>query len=378
MKNPMFTFVVAATTVLSCIFMARPLAAEEPKGDPLVVVVIAEGQGETIDEAKAAALRAAIEDVVGSLMKTATTTENGEVVQDKILSASSAYVEKSTQVGPAKQDEDGLYTIKVKANVRKAQLVGELEKFVAEIKGAEMLEKIEQLKKNQAQFESFFQSEFENALSSVVVAQPLAEPGCLPFQLDDDDNVFMDVNVGIDPDAYRVFRKGVVEKLRPFAQKVESVDGESGSGTRTWRTDAKNTLLVVRDYKTLVADLMTFSPMQIKTLCKVFAKVNKSDNDLTVVVRMFDKDGETIFTKKAGVRSKADSFPWRRVLLHSNKEEGVCAILPALNFGASRHYSYTKPNPGPVKVRMKLGAINPDVLGNVDLVSVELVPPGKK
>ena len=375
--HPMNPFVRAGAALLAVLFATTPMRAVAEENTPLVVVVIAEGQGETIDEAKAAALRAAIEDVVGSLMKTATTTENGEVVQDKILSASSAYVEKSTQVGSATQDEDGLYTVKVKANVRKAQLVGELEKFVAEIKGAEMLEKIEQLKKNQAQFETFFQSEFENALSTVVVAQPLAEPGCLPFQLDDDGNVFMDVRVGIDPDSYRVFRKGIVEKLRPFAQKMSDVDGEKGAAL-TWRTDEKNTLLVVRDYGTMTGTLLTFSPMQIKALCKVFAKVNKYDNDLTVVVRMFDKDGEPVFTKKTAVRSKTDSFPWRRVLLHANKEEGVCAMLPALNFGASRRYSYTRPNPGPVTVRVRLGQIDPDVLGSVDLVTVELVPPGKK
>ena len=375
-RHPMNSFVRAGAALLAALFAATPLRAAEEEKAPVVVVVIAEGQGETIDEAKAAALRAAIEDVVGSLMKTATTTENGEVVQDKILSASSAYVEKSAQVGPATQDEDGLYTVKVKANVRKAQLVGELEKFVAEINGAEMLEKIEQLKKNQSQFETFFRSEFENALSTVVVAQPLAEPGCLPFQLDADGNVFMDVRVGIDPDSYRVFRKGIVEKLRPFAQKVSDLDGEKGSAL-TWRTDEKNTLLVVRDYGTMTGTLLTFSPMQIKTLCKVFAGVNKFDNDLTVVVRMFDKGGETVFTKKTGVRDRAASFPWRRVLLHANKEEGVCAMLPALNFGAARRYSYTKPNPGPVTVRVKLGQVDPDVLSSVDLVTVALVPPGK-
>lgn len=377
MKNSMVTFAVAAAAVSFGIFAASLQAAEESGGNPLVVVVIAEGQGETIDEAKAAALRAAIEDVVGSLLKTATTVENGEVVQDKILSSSSAYVEKSTQVGPPRQDEDGLYTVKIKANVRKAQLVGELEKYVAEIKGSEMLEKIEQLKKNQMQFETFFQSEFENALSSVVVAQPLAEPGCLPIQLDDDENVFIDVSVGIDPDSYRVFRKGIVEKLRPFAQKVEEVDGDRGS-TCTWRTNEKNTLLVVRDYKTMMGTLLTFSPMQIKTLCKVFAKVNKSDNDLTVVVRMYDTKGDPVFVKKAGVRDKNDSFPWRRVLLHSNKEEGVCAILPALNFGAARRYSYTRPNIGPVIVRVRLGQMDPDILASVDLVTIELVPPEKR
>ena len=376
MKNTMRSILLAATALL--VAMA-PVAsrAEDPQNSPLVIVVIAEGHGETIDAAKADALRAAIEDVVGSLMKTATTMENGEVVKDKIFSASSAYVEKSTQVGPVKQDDDGLYTIKVKASVRKTQLVGELEEFVAEIKGSEMLEKIEQLKKNLAQFETFFQSEFEDALSSVVVAQPLAEPGCLPFQLDDEGNVSMDVNVGIDPDSYRVFSKSIVEKLRPFAQKVEELDGEKGAAF-TWRTNEKNTLLVVRDYETMAATLLTFSPMQIKALCKVFAKVNRYDNDLTVVFRMFDKNGNEALNKQKGVRAGAASFPWRRVLLHANKEEGVCAILPALNFGAPRRYSYTMPKPGPVTVHMKLGAIDPDVLASVDLVTIKLVPPGKR
>ena len=366
-----------AALLLAAFGAVTPLRADEPENKAQVVVVIAEGQGETIDEAKAAALRAAIEDVVGSLMKTATTTENGEVIQDKILSASSAYVEKSTQVGTVKQDEDGLYTVKVKASVRRAQLVGELEKFIAEIKGKDLLEKIEQIKKNQMQFEAFFQSEFENALASVVVVRLLGEAGCIPFELDDDGNVFLDVSVGIDSKSYSVFSKSIVEKLRPFAIKVEEVDGDHGA-TYTWRTAEKNTLLVVRDYSTMMGTVLSFSPMQIKVLCKVFAKVNKFDDDLTVVVRMFDKDGDPVFSKKSGVRAKTDSFPWRRVLLHSNKEEGICAILPALNYGAARKYSYTRPNPGPVTVRMRLGKIDPDILEKVDLVTAELVPPGKQ
>ena len=128
----------------------------------------------------------------------------------------------------------------------------------------------------------------------------------------------------------------------------------------------------------MMGTLLTFSPMQIKSLCNVFAKVNKSDSDLTVLVRMFDKGGDPVFVKKTGVRDKADSFPWRRVLLHSNKEEGVCAILPALNFGAARRYSYTKPKPGPVTIRIRLGKVDPDVLSSVDLVSIELAPPARK
>lgn len=372
--SKLLKFCVVFVVLVASVFGTAKAFAEEGSSQALTVVVIAEGQGETIDLAKAAALRAAIEDVVGSLMKTVTTVENGEMVQDKIMSASSAYIEKSTQIGPATQDEDGFYTIKVKASVRRAQLVGELEKFVAEISGAEMLDKIEQIKKNQLKFESFFLSEFKDALSSVVVAQPLAEPGCLPFQMDDEGSIYMDVRVGIDADSYRVFRNSIREKLRPFAQKVEKIEGERDS-TYVWRTTEKNSLLIVNDYSMLSASLLVFSPMQIKMLCNIFAKVNKSDNDLTVAVRMFDKDGEQVFLKKTGVRSGSDSFPWRRVLLHSNKGEGVCAILPALNFGASRRYSYTRPNPGPVTVRIKLGEISPSVLENVDLVTVELVPP---
>lgn len=42
----------------------------------------------------------------------------------------------------------------------------------------------------------------------------------------------MDVRVGIDPDSYRVFRKGIVEKLRPFAQKVDDIDFTGGAAAR--------------------------------------------------------------------------------------------------------------------------------------------------
>lgn len=365
---------LAAAVAGAVLLSGGSVRAQEAKA-PMVVVVVVEGEGETIDEAKESALREAVESVVGSLLKSVTTSENGEIVKDKIQSCSSAYVEKSTMVGDAVKDEDsGLFTVKVKASVRKSQLAGDIEKYAYEIKGSELSDKIEQVKNNQKKFEEFFREEFGNAIEACVVADPLAEEGCLPFTVNEEGEVSMKIRVGVDMENYGIFARSIVEKLKPFAKSVERIDGAKDS-TYNWDVKGKNTLLVVDNYKTLAATVLTFSEVQIRALCNVLAGVNKSDEELAVVLRMLDGKGRDVFVKKIQVRDKADSFRWRRIMFQSDKPKGICAILPSINFGACSGYSYTRAKTKPLELEAKLGKIDSEDLDGVDTISIRLNPP---
>ena len=103
-----------------------PLAASAADDDSLVEV-FATGVGTTQDAAMKAANKAAVEQVVGTMVDATTLVENDELVEDRILTYSAALIADSKIVGTPKS-ADGLITVKVKATVKKTAL---REKLVA-------------------------------------------------------------------------------------------------------------------------------------------------------------------------------------------------------------------------------------------------------
>ena len=86
------------------------------------VVVVAKGVGDTVKSAERAAFRAAVEKVVGTLVDAETLVANDEIVEDSILAYSNGFVETfETVKGPSKH-ADGLYSVTIRATVRKGQL----------------------------------------------------------------------------------------------------------------------------------------------------------------------------------------------------------------------------------------------------------------
>ncbi len=95
----------------------------EEDSNPNNVVVVVEGAGETLAEAKKDALRCAVEEVVGSLVDAQSRVENDELIE-QILTASSAYVEKYSVL--SRKIENGLATVKIRATVVKTSLTKKL------------------------------------------------------------------------------------------------------------------------------------------------------------------------------------------------------------------------------------------------------------
>ena len=80
-----------------------------------IVDVVATGYGTTVREATKAALRSAVEAVVGTMVDATTLVENDKLIEDEILTYSAGMIAGVKTIGEPKKSIDGIYTIKVKA-----------------------------------------------------------------------------------------------------------------------------------------------------------------------------------------------------------------------------------------------------------------------
>lgn len=121
--------------------VADTLLDDEPGYEGLTIV-IADGYGETIAEAKKDALQNAVSEVVGTLVDAETRVVNDELIEN-ILTASGAYVGKHKVLSTKK--EDGIYHIQIKAGVVQKSLTMRLSatKSTKKIDGASLAGAVE-------------------------------------------------------------------------------------------------------------------------------------------------------------------------------------------------------------------------------------------
>jgi hypothetical protein len=121
-------------TVLSCLLATVALAAD---AQPEIVTKEATGEAAIVDnnrekatqDAKNAALREAVEQVVGVLVSSTTLTANNQLVSDKILSRSDGYVRKYEVL--EKKEEKGVMKVTVRAQVGSGQIDKDLQAIQA-------------------------------------------------------------------------------------------------------------------------------------------------------------------------------------------------------------------------------------------------------
>jgi len=90
--------------------------SESPKEATTKEITVT-GIGTTLESAEKQALAAAIRQTVGAYIDSKTIIENEEVIQDRILSVSNAFVDRYEVVGQPKKSSDGLIQITVIAMV---------------------------------------------------------------------------------------------------------------------------------------------------------------------------------------------------------------------------------------------------------------------
>ena len=193
------------------------------------VDVVATGHGSTVREATKAALRAAVEQVVGTMVDATTLVENDELIEDEILSYSVGMVESAKQIGEPKKSEDGFYTVKVKATVRKGKLEEKLQTASAVnimLDGADLFARMTAAQDNLADAEAIIADVLAKHLACIVAEAVPGENGKFPLDLDPKTGeVFANVHVQIDMDKYRQFAKEVLDKLGTMANESLSLQG---------------------------------------------------------------------------------------------------------------------------------------------------------
>jgi len=115
-------------------------AAPQPGSGPQLHTEIAEGSGATASDAIKDALRNAVRQAVGVYVDSETLTDKDDVVSDKVLTASDAFVVRYEEL--SRSTEDGLVTVKLSADLESGKLMENLraaQVTTLELSGADLV-----------------------------------------------------------------------------------------------------------------------------------------------------------------------------------------------------------------------------------------------
>jgi hypothetical protein len=295
MKQPSPFLLAACTTIL----FALPAVAAETQ------LVTATGYGMNVEEAKKAAVRAAVESVVGTLVDAETLVENDELVRDKILSYSAGMVEDVKIVGEPTRNPAGLMAVPVRVKVKKTQLAERVKatiKTSAKIDGESLYQKA-----------SFNQ---ENNKDAAAIMRKLFSPermqGLLKFEPDIEGRRKVSVNQatgevsvpfkgGINMEVYKQWTDEIIGKLGPMAKKkvadvVETINRDSDINLVQGQG-----LCILRSYRSGEVVGLKFDKEKWALLEKRLQDCNRCK--WVVSVSLLDKTGETIKSTKMQLKS---------------------------------------------------------------------------
>jgi hypothetical protein len=167
--------------------------------DPNVKVVVVNGAATDIESAKKDACREAVRQVVGAYVSSKTQTENDELIEDKVISLSSGFVEKIETL--KESQADGLVRVRLRATVRISKVLDSLKAnriAVIEVDGgslgAQLLTTADQ-KKGEAEL---IEAAFEGFPAKWFKASPTGKPRL--GERGEGSNVTVVVTVTIEPD----------------------------------------------------------------------------------------------------------------------------------------------------------------------------------
>ena len=219
---------VAMMVVLAAAFL--PVATLAQAGE--IVSVTASGYGVSLEAAKKAAGRAAIEQVVGQIVDAETLVENDELVKDRILTYSGAFLEDIDVVGKPTL-EDGLWTVKILAKVRKTTLQ---QKLAAENVGkaklkkgklfAQATSKAQEADDAGAVLAAAFEGFPKNVVKFEVCKNADGTPAVSVSSAGG--NVVVEVELSFDKEAWKAWSSALILKLEKMA---------SGGETAKWDVD---------------------------------------------------------------------------------------------------------------------------------------------
>ena len=112
-------------TIAAILTLATFRVVAEPAGNEATTEVVVSGVGLDADKALRNALMNAVQQAVGLIVDAEALVKNENLIKDQVLTYSDGYVEHFDTIKEGKRD-DGLYEIKIKAIVKRRQLIEKL------------------------------------------------------------------------------------------------------------------------------------------------------------------------------------------------------------------------------------------------------------
>lgn len=376
MKNTFISIAALAAFVL-------PLAALAE--DESLVEVVATGHGSTVREAAKASLRAAVEQVVGTMVDATTLVKNDELIENEILTYAPGIVEKATQIGEPKKSADGIFTVKIKATVKKTALK---EKLVASkivsvnLDGQSLWAQAASAEENLANAEAMIKNVLAKHISCIVYEAVSGKNGKGPLIRDPKSGeVFANIRVSIDQMKYRQFVKEVLDKLGPMAsRKVRMMSkGSSDSDYKYcgdgyfeyyFNQDKPDYLLVMENLRSGSASVFWFDKNKMEVIL-----ASMDTGSIALSVSLQDASGEEMTSALTVVNKREDDEDEEGELSMFCRAETNGLIVPL--FG---DYCYVNDNgsyvsePGKVSksLRVSLGKFTADELKSAGKLEIKV------
>ena len=359
--------------------------AASAQGEDQIVDVVATGHGTTVREATKAALRSAVEAVVGTMVDATTLVENDKLIEDEILSYSAGMIASTKVIGEPKKSSDGIYTVKVKASVKKGRLQEKLQAASAvnvALDGADLFARMTAAKDNLADAEAMIKSVLAKHIGCVVAETVPGKNGKSPIDIDPKTGeVSVNVRVRIDQAKYTQFANEVVEKIGPMAiKKIETkaTTSSSGRGSNKSERFRINGVGADRDYCQfyVMTSVRTGSVVKFRLERNILDPILTSINvgPLGVEARLYDvQGGEIARSDKALCKTSLPSFN-RFVSIFFNSYGECGGVMPFLSgINVTGHgRSETKDAECEGTYKISLGKFSPEELKSVGKLEINV------
>lgn len=354
-------------------------ASAERSGE--LVDVVSTGYGTTVREATRAALRSAVEQVVGTMVDATTLVENDELIEDEILTYSAGMIASSKVIGEPKKSEDGLYAVKVKATVKKGRLEEKLRGASAvnvALDGADLFARMTAAQDNLADAEAMIKAVLAKHVACVVAEVVPGKDGKSPIDLDPKTGeVIANVRVRIDQAKYTQFANEIVEKIGALATSRVKVNSRGDSGNRYCPDGRFDFQYKWKDYPFLV--MTSFRTGSAEAFCfekNVFNAVMSSldTGSLAVAVTLYNTQGAEIAASSLALCKNRleDRLSYYSSIFSSDREFG--SVLPFYDAFPTLGSGIKSFNKGKSEgtYKISLGTFAPDELKGVGNLKVRV------
>ncbi|MBO5904949.1 MAG: hypothetical protein J6Q84_00865 [Kiritimatiellae bacterium] len=368
----MKTISIMFTSLFACalVIAARAQSAER------LVDVVATGYGSTPREATKAALRSAVESVVGTMVDATTLVENDKLIEDEILTYSAGMIAATKIIGEPKKSSDGLYTVKVKATVKKSDLKEKLKAASTvnvALDGNDLFARMTAEKEKLSNAEAIIRSVLAKHTSCVVVEEIPGENGKSSIDLDPKTGeVFVNVRARIDKVKYEQFANEVVEKIGAIigTEKVKVRPDEIYNDGRP----AKFNIGTLREYSFFIITKIRNSQAiafkderQITNVMDIINSYWYEIGHVALSITLRDVLGEELYETYVLLKNKKLEYGYSGEMsnfsvfgkLNSNRTFAVLPYLTAFDYGG-----YTKIESDKT-FRVSMGKFTPEELKSV-------------